>query len=150
MPTSEWGGAALAVPGEVPLPDGAVLRAAVVTLDTALRGRICAGEFDDGRTAFLACAGPCAALVVRQWRAGDRYRPLGAAGAAKLQDQFVNRHIPRGLRGRLPVVCAGDGAILWVPGLPPAHEARIGEGTVLAVQLTYFTGNSLSGSTAHV
>jgi|GEM_PF-123619 len=149
-PAPEWGGAMLPVPGEVVLPDGAVLRAAVVTTDAVLRGRICAGEFDDGRTAFLACAGPCAALVVRQWRAGDRYRPLGAAGAAKLQDQFVNRHIPRGLRGRLPLVCAGDGAILWVPGLPPAQEMRIEEGTAQAVQLTYFSRNSLSGSTAHV
>jgi len=149
-PAPEWGGAMLPVPGAVTLPDGAVLRAAVVALDAALRGRICVGEFDDGRTAFLAARGTSDAFSIRLWRAGDRYRPLGAAGEAKLQDQFVNRHISRGLRGRLPVVCASDGAILWVPGLPPAHEARIGEGTVLAVQLTYFTGNSLSGSTAHV
>ena len=149
-PAPEWGGAMLPLPGEAALPGGAKLRAAVVTLDAALRGRICAGEFDDGRTAFLTAMGTSAAFSIRQWRAGDRYRPLGAAGAAKLQDQFVNRHISRGLRGRLPVVCASDGAILWVPGLPPAHEARIGEGTAQAVQLTYFTGNSLSGSTAHV
>jgi len=150
LPAPEWGGALLPVPGAVTLPDGAVLRAAGVALDDELCRRICEGEFDDGRTAFLACAGPCAAYFVRQWRAGDRYRPLGAAGVAKLQDQFVNRHIPRGLRGRLPLVCAGDGAILWVPGLPLAHEARIGKGTARAVQLTYSPGNSLSGSTAHV
>ena len=149
-PASGWGGATLPVPGEVTLPDGAVLRAAVVALDAALRRRICAGEFDDGRTAFLAVPVTSAAFSIRQWRAGDRCRPLGAAGEAKLQDQFVNRHISRGLRGRLPVVCASDGAILWVPGLLPAHEARIGEGTARAVQLTYSPGNSLSGSTAHV
>jgi len=149
-PVPAWGGAELPVPGEAALPGGAKLCAAVVTLDAALRGRICAGEFDDGRTAFLAARGTSGAFSIRLWRAGDRYRSLGAAGAAKLQDQFVNRHIPRGLRGRLPVVCGADGAILWVPGLPPAHEARIGEGTVQAVQLTYFTGNSLSASTAHV
>jgi tRNA(Ile)-lysidine synthase len=146
----EWASAVLAVPGEVALPDGAVLRAAVVELDAELHGRICAGELDDGRTAFLALEGKPAALDVRPWRAGDRYRPLGAGGASKLQDQFVNRHIPRELRGQLPVVCASDGAILWVPGMLPAHEVRIGEGTAQAVQLTYSPGNSLSGSTAHV
>jgi len=149
-PASMWGGAALPVPGEMTLPDGAMFRAAVVDLDAELRRRICAGEFDDGRTAFLATMGTSAALSIRPWRAGDRYRPLGAAGAAKLQDQFVNRRIPRWLRGRLPVVCGADGAILWVPGLPPAHAARLLDGTAVAVQLTYLAANSLSASTGHV
>ena len=114
------------------------------------RRRICAGELDDGRTAFLAARETSAALSIRPWRAGDRYRPLGAAGTAKLQDQFVNRRIARGLRDRLPLICTADGAILWVPGLPPAQEARVREGTTMAVQLTYLPPDSLSAPTGHV
>ena len=146
----EWGTLALPVPGAVRLPDGALLRAARVAIDADLRGRICAGELDDGRTAFLATMETSSAFSIRPWRAGDRYRPLGAAGTAKLQDQFVNRRIARGLRGRLPLVCAADGAILWVPGLPPAQEARVCEGTTMAVQLTYLPPDSLSAPTGHV
>ena len=147
---TEWGPLELPVPGEVQLPDGARLRAERVALDVERRRRICAGELDDGRTAFLAARETSAALSIRPWRAGDRYRPLGTVGTAKLQDQFVNRRIARGLRGRLPLICTADGAILWVPGLPPAHEARVREGTTMAVQLTYLPLDSLSAPTGHV
>ncbi len=147
---TEWGPLELPVPGEVQLPDGARLRAERVALDVERRRRICAGELDDGRTAFLAARETSAALSIRSWRAGDRYRPLGTVGTAKLQDQFVNRRIARGLRGRLPLICTADGAILWVPGLPPAHEARVREGTTMAVQLTYLPLDSLSAPTGHV
>ena len=146
----KWERLELPVPGEVRLPDGGRVRGATVALDAEWRRRICAGELDDGRTAFLATMETSGAFSIRPWRAGDRYRPLGAAGTAKLQDQFVNRRIARGLRGRLPLVCAADGAILWVPGLPPAQEARVREGTTMAVQLTYLPPDSLSAPTGHV
>jgi tRNA(Ile)-lysidine synthase len=145
----DWPGGALPVPGEIVLPDGAKLRAVSALLDAEVRRRILTGEFDDGRTAFLAARETSAALSIRRWRPGDRYQPLGAAQATKLQDQFVNRRIPRELRQRLPVVCAADGAILWVPGLPPAHNARLVEGTMVALQLTYLPVDSLS-ATRHV
>jgi tRNA(Ile)-lysidine synthase len=141
-----WSGAPLGLGGELTLPDGGTLRATSVRLDDALRGRICAGECDDGRTAFLAME-TATEFLIRHWRDGDRYRPLGSAHATKLQDQFVNRHVPREERRRLPVVCRVDGAILWVPGLPPAEEHRITRGTAMAVQLTYLPANSLSAST---
>ncbi len=150
VPAPEWGGVALAVPGEVGLPDGARVQAVQVALDAELYGRICAGEFDDGRTAFVALMDTEGGFSIRSWRAGDRYRPLGAAGAQKLQDQFVNRRVPRGLRGRLPVVCALSGGIIWVPGLPPADEAKLLDGTRVAVQLTYLPAVSLSASSGHV
>lgn len=146
----EWGERSLSIPGEVRLPDGGRLVATAVTLDAEQRRRICAGEFDDGRTAFLGALETPQGFSIRGWRAGDRYRSLGAAGSSKLQDQFVNRRIPRRLRRSLPVVCAADGAVLWVPGLAPAHEARVRDGTAVAVQLTYLPPDSLSAPTGHV
>ncbi len=146
---SDWAGGPMVVPGVIALPDGAALRAAVVPLDAELRRRIGAGEFDDGRTAFLAAMETSGGLSIRPWMPGDRYVPLGSVQSTKLQDQFVNRQIPRQLRKRLPVVCTGAGTILWVPGLPPAHCGRITEGTMVAVQLTYLPANPLC-ATRHV
>ncbi|HLP03379.1 MAG TPA: tRNA lysidine(34) synthetase TilS, partial [Opitutaceae bacterium] len=141
-----WPEMPLRPPGEVVLPEGARLRSELIAIDEALRGRICAGEFDHARTVFLAVESP-PEFLIRPWRDGDRYRPLGAAQSVKLQDQFVNRRVARALRRRLPVVCGTGGGIVWVPGLPPADEWRVTSGTALAVQLTYLPANSLSAST---
>ncbi|MFT3831295.1 MAG: tRNA lysidine(34) synthetase TilS [Opitutaceae bacterium] len=141
-----WSVVALRSPGEVTLPDGARLRAEVIAVDEALRGRICAGDFDHVRTVYLAVESP-PEFLIRPWRDGDRYRPLGAERPAKLQDQFVNRRVARALRRRLPVVCERGGGIVWVPGLPPSEAHRITSGTAVAVQLTYLPANSLCAST---
>jgi tRNA(Ile)-lysidine synthase len=102
--------------------------------------RLCAGHFSPDRLACLALAPegeggggapamgfpPAVPFRVRQWRAGDSYRPLGAAGRRKLSDMFGERGIPAAARHVLPVVCdAVTGGILWVPGLPPAHAWRL-------------------------
>jgi tRNA(Ile)-lysidine synthase len=65
-------------------------------------------------------------LVLRGLKAGDRMHPRGGVGSRKLQDLLVDAKIPRGQRGRLPVLAAGGGAgpILFVPGLRPSEEGR--------------------------
>ena len=120
------------------LPDGAVLTMARVMFDEALRTRIFAGEVDPAHEAFVA--EPVGTVRVRNWDAGDRFRPLGAPGTAKLQDLFVNRKIPAAQRMRLPVVFQEKGGILWVPGFPPAEESKITAANVTGLRLTYETG----------
>ena len=73
------------------------------------------------------------------WRGkseGDRYQPLGAPGSAKVSDLLINRKIPVELRAALPVVLA-HGAIMWVPGLPPAECARLSGPVKGALRLTW-------------
>ena len=120
------------------LPDGSVLTMRRVVFEGALRTRILAGEVDPTSEAFIA--EPSAAVRVRRWCAGDRYRPLGAPGSAKLQDLFVNRKIPAARRMTLPIVFQENGGILWVPGLPPAEESKITGVNVTGLRLTYETG----------
>lgn len=60
-------------------------------------------------------------IVLRHWRAGDRFQPIGMKSAAKLQDLFTNQKIPRPLRRELIVAEAESGEIFWVQNL------RIGE-----------------------
>ncbi|MBE2212702.1 MAG: tRNA lysidine(34) synthetase TilS, partial [Opitutaceae bacterium] len=114
---------------------GAVIRASQLRLTGSLRRDILGGRFPPSQTVFLAA--PAGPFLIRCRQPGDRYRPLGAPGSARLQDMLVNRKIPRELRDRLPVVCDAQNLPLWVPGLPPADDRAVGSGTKLVVQLTY-------------
>ncbi len=121
----------------IELPGGAAVTAALVALDDASRAHILAGKVDCATTAFLALHDPGERLVLRGWRAGDRFHPLGAPGSRKLQDWFTDRRVPPRERGRLPVVLNHEGFVLWVPGLAPAEARRVEPSTERALRLTY-------------
>ncbi|HTV41021.1 MAG TPA: tRNA lysidine(34) synthetase TilS [Candidatus Sulfotelmatobacter sp.] len=67
-------------------------------------------------------AGP--EIVLRHWRAGDRFRPIGLASDAKLQDLFTNARIPRQTRHQLVVAEAGS-RIFWVEGLRISEDFKL-------------------------
>ena len=60
-------------------------------------------------------------IILRFWRAGDRFQPIGMKSAVKLQDLFVNAKIPAARRRELVLAATAAGEIFWVEGL------RIGE-----------------------
>ncbi|HUC86662.1 MAG TPA: tRNA lysidine(34) synthetase TilS, partial [Candidatus Acidoferrales bacterium] len=60
-------------------------------------------------------------VILRHWRPGDRFQPIGLKSAAKLQDLFVNAKIPAARRRELALAATKAGDIFWVDGL------RIGE-----------------------
>lgn len=60
---------------------------------------------------------PAGPLALRPRRAGDRMRPAGAPGSRRVQDIFVDLHVPRALRDGWPLLVAADGQILWLAGL---------------------------------
>jgi tRNA(Ile)-lysidine synthase len=122
------------------LPDGAELVVRQIAIDPALKRRVMSGGVDREQEAFLADVR--LPLSVRPWQPGDRFRPLGAPGSAKLQDLFVNRKISTERRGLLPVVCGADDEILWVPGFSPAEHAKVTAQSSSGVQLTYRRGTS--------
>ena len=64
-------------------------------------------------------------LAVRSRRPGDRLRPLGAPGARKLQDFFVDRKVPRGERDTVPLVVDASDRIVWVVGQTVAEDFRV-------------------------
>jgi tRNA(Ile)-lysidine synthase len=107
---------------------------APVDVDEALWTRLARGEVAPEREAYLRA--PAGELHWRGRLAGDRYRPLGAPGSAKVADLLINRKIPAGWRDALPVVLAGE-EILWVPGLPPADSHRLTGPGKGAVRLTW-------------
>lgn len=68
-------------------------------------------------------------LSIRSFRHGDRLRPLGMAGSRKIQDLFTDRKLPRERRRSWPLVVAGDGEILWIPGMARSRAALITSAT---------------------
>ncbi|HET8580020.1 MAG TPA: tRNA lysidine(34) synthetase TilS [Nitrospiraceae bacterium] len=61
-------------------------------------------------------------LLVRSWRPGDIFQPLGMGGRRKkLQDYFTDIKLPREERCRVPLLVAPEG-ILWVVGHRPDHR----------------------------
>ena len=118
----------LAIPGEVSVPEANLrIRAEVVEPAAASALGPLAEAGAGERTAVVAL--PAAPLLVRSWRFGDRYRPLGLGGRSrKLQDLFVDRKVPRGERTRIPLVLDADGRVVWVVGFGIGHDFRVREG----------------------
>ncbi|MFA6955575.1 MAG: tRNA lysidine(34) synthetase TilS [Thermoanaerobaculia bacterium] len=67
------------------------------------------------------------AIVVRNRRRGDRFRPLGMSSEKKLSDFFIDRKIPRDIRDTLPLVLI-DGRIAWIAGIEVSDDFRLGRG----------------------
>jgi tRNA(Ile)-lysidine synthetase-like protein len=61
------------------------------------------------------------ALVLRNWRAGDRYRTLGSRRVRNLKELFAQRKISPGQRKSWPVLACGK-EIVWVKDFPPASN----------------------------
>jgi tRNA(Ile)-lysidine synthase len=74
----------------------------------------------------------CSPLILRNWRSGDTYRPLGRRHRAKLKEMFRVGKVPRGDRLLWPVL-ESAGNVVWAWGMPVAHEFRAGEQTELGL-----------------
>jgi tRNA(Ile)-lysidine synthase len=64
-------------------------------------------------------------IILRHWRAGDRFQPIGLKSAAKLQDLFTNAKIPRERRRNLILAATLAGEIFWVEGLRISENFKL-------------------------
>jgi tRNA(Ile)-lysidine synthase len=64
-------------------------------------------------------------IILRHWRAGDRFQPIGLKSAAKLQDLFTNAKIPRERRCNLILAVTLSSEIFWVEGLRISENFKI-------------------------
>lgn len=92
-------------------------------------------------------------LVVRGRQPGDRIACLPDGHSRRLQDLFVDLHIPAEWRDIWPVV-EGGGEILWVPGIATRSAARAG-GAGTIVHLLFEPGSEvthgrISGAVYHL
>lgn len=81
-------------------------------------------DWADPRTEFFAPDSLPDELTVRAWRPGDTLVPFARRTGKKLQDLFVDEHIPAEQRHSIPVLLAGED-VVWVAGLRRAEFARV-------------------------
>lgn len=75
-------------------------------------------------------------LTVRFARKGDRLTPLGAPGAKKLQDFFVDAKVARRRRYSVPLVL-DEAGIIWAGGIRIADRVKVTEGTESFLRLKW-------------
>jgi tRNA(Ile)-lysidine synthase len=81
-------------------------------------------------------------VVLRHWRAGDRFQPIGMPVAVKLQDLFVNAKMPRERRHEAVVATTAAGALFWVEGLRMGERFKLTAQTVRRLRWKWARGAS--------
>jgi tRNA(Ile)-lysidine synthase len=114
---------ALAVPGAVKIPElGACIDARVVEV---------ASVPEDGRGQLLDLGRMPKEVLIRNWRAGDRYWPAHTAAAKKVKELLTERHATGAEKKLWPVAVAAGCGLVWMRGFaipaafrPPAGAAK--------------------------
>ena len=75
------------------------------------------------------------ALSVRNFRRGDRFRPLGMKGRKKIKDLFIEKRVPLSMRAHWPLLAAGD-EIVWIPGYGRSAAGRVSAATKTVLRIT--------------
>jgi len=91
-------------------------------------------EGDDRGEARLDAGKLRLPLTVRSRLDGDRYRPLGAPGRARLKEVFRARGVVPAERDRHPVFVSGE-SIVWVLGLPVSEDFKVSEATSSVIRI---------------
>jgi tRNA(Ile)-lysidine synthase len=73
-------------------------------------------------------------VVLRHWRPGDRFQPIGMGLAVKLQDLFTNEKVPAGRRRELLVGATAAGEVFWVEGLRISEKFKLTKETIHCLQ----------------
>ena len=90
---------------------------------------------DDKDSIFIDLDIITAPLELRSFRPGDRIRPLGMKGSKKLKDYFIDKKVPRYMRGEIPLVISGDD-VLWVAGYRKCGAAHANSKSIRVLKLT--------------
>jgi tRNA(Ile)-lysidine synthase len=77
-------------------------------------------------------------IILRHWRKGDRFQPIGMSTAVKLQDLFVNQKVPRALRHNLIIAEAAEGGIFWVEGMRISERFQLTRATKRRLQWRWY------------
>lgn len=85
-----------------------------------------AGEFSPkAGTEFFDADKVGPAALLRHWRHGDVFQPIGMREPAKLQDLFVNAKIPKKDRHKSVIATTAEGQIFWVEGLRMSEVFKV-------------------------
>jgi len=83
-------------------------------------------------------------LVLRNFRPGDRFVPLGMHGHKKVKDFFIDRKVPKPVRSRLPILLR-DGEILWICGMMIDERVKVSARTEKILKIAFVRAPDFNG-----
>ncbi|WP_255717340.1 tRNA lysidine(34) synthetase TilS [Dyadobacter fanqingshengii] len=76
-------------------------------------------------------------LMIRRWRVGDMFQPLGMNGQRKkLSDLFIDLKMDQFAKKNALVLLNGDGEVIWVVGVRLDERYKVQEWTTFTLQVT--------------
>ncbi len=77
-------------------------------------------------------------VLIRNWRAGDRYWPAHTAGTRKVKELLSDRHATGALKKLWPVAVADGCGLIWMRGfaVPAAFRAPVGAAQAIWIRET--------------
>ena len=76
-------------------------------------------------------------VLLRHWRPGDRFQPIGMSRSVKLQDFLTNRKVPQRERHRLIVATTRLGEVFWVEGQRVTERFKLTAKTIRRLHWTW-------------
>ncbi|MBI4325394.1 MAG: tRNA lysidine(34) synthetase TilS [Chloroflexi bacterium] len=73
-------------------------------------------------------------VLLRHWRPGDRFQPIGMRTPVKLQDLLTNQKVPQQQRHELVVATTVQGTLFWVEGLRVAETFKLDKRTLCSLK----------------
>ena len=119
----------LRVPGKVAIPELRMRIEAQVTNVESVP--------EPERNALLDPERAGATLTIRNWRAGDRYRPAHTAREKKVKELLADRHATGAKKKLWPVAVNQEGSLVWMQGFPA--PASLQPRTTKAIWIREFT-----------
>ena len=113
-------------PGTYALPGGGALLVEVTGIPAAWQGV-------SARVAYFDADAAPFPWLVRTFKAGDRFMPLGLTGHKKVKDFFIDEKVPLAARRRVPLLFSVE-RLIWVGGFLISAEARLTERTGLVMR----------------
>ncbi len=77
-------------------------------------------------------------LIIRNFRPGDRFSPIGMTGTQKLKKFFINNKINPSKRAAVPIFLSGE-TIIWVGGSRISNPVKITHKTKTILKIEIFT-----------
>ncbi|RKY83148.1 hypothetical protein DRQ09_10490, partial [candidate division KSB1 bacterium] len=75
-------------------------------------------------------------LILRNWKAGDKFVPLGMKKEKKLSDFFIDEKVPFFERKRIPLLVSNN-EIVWVCGYRISENIKVTEKTKIKLGLNF-------------
>ncbi len=87
-------------------------------------------------------------LILRTWKAGDIFQPLGMPAPMKLSDFLTNQKVPVLERPTICVLTTLDGEILYVCGYQISEQVKVTDQTRRVLRLEWKRATTQDGETA--